>query len=178
MGNCVYVLLGSNINKERNLPEAVRLLAQFARVVAVSSVYETAPVGLEDQPHFFNAAVQVETELSAADFRRRVLAPIERALGRVRTADKNAPRTIDADIILYNDAVFDLDEEHPIPDPDLLEYPHVAVPVAELVPDMPHPETGDKLQHIADQLAAELNAVGQPALCQRTDIILDWQTDP
>lgn len=174
MGNCAYILLGSNINKEQNLPEAVRLLAKFDRVVAVSSVYETAPVGLEDQPHFFNAAVQVETELSAGDFRRQVLARIERLLGRVRTADKNAPRTIDADIILFNDAIFDLDEDHHIPDPDLLRFPHVAVPIAELAPDLAHPETGDRLGYIAAHLVAELNADGRPALCRRTDIKLEW----
>ena len=110
MVNCVYILLGSNIDKERNLPEAVRRLATLTRVTAVSSVYETAPVGLEDQPHFFNAAVLAETELPAATFRTQVLARVEQLLGRVRTADKNAPRTIDADMILFNDAVFDLDE--------------------------------------------------------------------
>lgn len=173
MANCVYILLGSNIDKERNLPQAVRLLAKFGCVVAVSSVYETAPVGLEDQPHFFNAAVQVETELSAAAFRRQVLARIERLLGRIRTSDKNAPRTIDADIVLFNEDVFELDESHHIPDPDLLEFPHVAVPVSELAPDYLHPETGERLGYIAARLAAKPMGAGQPALCRRTDISLD-----
>jgi 2-amino-4-hydroxy-6-hydroxymethyldihydropteridine diphosphokinase len=173
MANCVYILLGSNIDKERNLPEAVRLLTTLERVVAVSSVYETAPVGLEDQPHFFNAAVQVETDLTAAAFRRQVLAKIEQLLGRVRTADKNAPRTIDADLILFNDDVFELDATHHIPDPELLEFPHIAVPIAELAPDMPHPETGDRLGYIAAQLATKRTGAGQPSLCRRTDIRLD-----
>ena len=173
MANCVYVLLGSNIDKENNLPQAVRLLAEFDRVVAVSSVYETAPVGLEDQPHFFNAAVQVETKLSAADFRRQVLARIERLLGRIRTSDKNAPRTIDADMVLFNDEVFELDESHHIPDPDLLQFPHAAVPVSELAPDYLHPETGQRLGYIAAKLAARPMGDGQIALCKRTDIRLD-----
>ncbi len=173
MANSVYILLGSNIDKERNLPEAVRLLVSLTHVVAVSSVYETAPVGHEDQPHFFNAAVQVETELAAAVFRIQVLARLEQLLGRVRTADKNAPRTIDADMILFNDAVFDLDETHHIPDPELLEFPHIAVPIAELAPDMPHPETGQRLDAIAAQLAARPAGSGQPSLCQRTDIRID-----
>jgi 2-amino-4-hydroxy-6-hydroxymethyldihydropteridine diphosphokinase len=174
MANCVFIILGSNIDKERNLPQAVRLLAQMERVAAVSSVYETAPVGLEDQPHFLNAAIQVETELPAADFRRQVLAHVERQLGRVRTADKNAPRTIDADMILFNDAVFDLDGTHHIPDPDLLKFPHVAVPIAELAPDLTHPETGERLGYIAARLAVEPTGSGQPSLCRRTDIRLDW----
>ncbi len=173
MANCVYILLGSNIDKERNLPEAVRLLARLTRVVAVSSVYETAPVGLEDQPHFFNAAVQAETELPAAAFRNQVLARVEQLLGRVRTADKNAPRTIDADMVLFNDEVFELDETHHIPDPELLEFPHIAVPVAELAPDMVHPETGQRLEKIAAHLTAEPTGGGPSSLCRRTDIRLD-----
>jgi 2-amino-4-hydroxy-6-hydroxymethyldihydropteridine diphosphokinase len=172
MANCVYILLGSNIDKERNLPEAVRLLTTFDRVVAVSSVYETAPVGRENQPHFFNAAVRVETELPAAAFRDQVLAKVEQRLGRVRTADKNAPRTIDADMILFNEDVFELDETHHIPDPELLEFPHIAVPIAELAPEMIHPETGERLDAIAARLAnAPING-GQPSLCRRTDIKL------
>lgn len=174
MANCVYILLGSNIDKENNLPQAVRLLADIDNVVAVSSVYESAPVGLEDQPLFFNAAVQVETELSAADFRRQVLARIESRLGRIRTSDKNAPRTIDADMVLFNDDVFELDEDHHIPDPDLLQFPHVAVPVAELAPDYVHPETGERLGYIAAMLAAKPMGEGrQTPLCRRTDIRLD-----
>jgi 2-amino-4-hydroxy-6-hydroxymethyldihydropteridine diphosphokinase len=173
MANSVYILLGSNIEKERNLPEAVRHLASLVRLVDVSSVYETAPVGLEDQPHFLNAAVEVETELPAAEFRRQVLAEVERRLGRVRTSDKNAPRTIDADMILFNDDVFELDETHHIPDPELLEFPHIAVPIAELAPGMPHPETGERLDSIAARLSARPNGDGQPALCRRTDIKLE-----
>jgi len=177
MANCVYILLGSNIDKEHNLPQAVRLLADFDNVVAVSSVYETAPVGLEDQPHFFNAAVQVETELSAVDFRSQVLARIERLLGRTRTSDKNAPRTIDADMVLFNEDVFELDESHHIPDPDLLKFPHVAVPVSELAPDYLHPEASERLGYIAARLVAEPMGAGQPALCRRTDIRLQSLID-
>jgi 2-amino-4-hydroxy-6-hydroxymethyldihydropteridine diphosphokinase len=176
MTNIVYILLGSNIDKERNLPEAVRYLASVTRVVNVSSVYETAPVGLEDQPRFLNAAVQAETELPAAKFRSQVLVEVERHLGRVRTRDKNAPRTIDADMILYNNAVFELDETHHIPDPELLEFSHIAVPIAELAPDMLHPETGERLDSIAARLSVLPNGNGEPALCRRTDIKLDVLT--
>ena len=137
--NRIFVLLGSNIEKERNLPAAARLLTECCQVAAFSQVFETAPVGLEEQPHFLNAAALVETELSAVAFREKVLSRIERELGRVRTSDKNAPRTIDADIILFDQAVFDLDKDHHIPDPDLLKFPHVAMPVADLAPEMPHP---------------------------------------
>ena len=146
--NHVFVALGSNINPERNLPEAVRLLSLRCRLVAVSPVYETAPVGKTDQPSFLNAAVLIETELGAPELKTRVLQRIEQELGRVRTADKNAPRTIDLDITLFNDEALDIGHRH-IPDPDLLRYPHIAVPMADLAPEYVHPESGQTLKEIA-----------------------------
>lgn len=163
-----WVLLGSNIDKETNLPAAVAWLRQRAQVVAVSQVYETTPVGLREQPDFFNAAVLIETGLSAQGVMDNLLRPLEAQLGRVRSADKNAPRTIDADLILYDQAIFDLGQRH-IPDPDLLQYPHVAVPIAELTPDILHPETGESLRQIANRLTAtavDINAWLHP----RSDI--------
>jgi 2-amino-4-hydroxy-6-hydroxymethyldihydropteridine diphosphokinase len=156
--NRVIVLLGSNIEKEKNLPAAARLLSDCCQVTAYSQVFETAPVGLEDQPHFLNAAALVETVLGAAEFREAVLSRIERELGRIRTSDKNAPRTIDADIVLFNQAVFDLDKDHHIPDPDLVKFPHVALPVADLVPEMLHPETKEPLAEIAARLVRQQRA--------------------
>lgn len=147
-----WVLLGSNIDKEVNLPGAVAWLRQRAQVAAVSTVYETAPVGLREQPNFFNAAVLIETELSAAEVVAVLLRPLEVHLGRVRSADKNAPRTIDADLILYDDSILELGQRH-IPDPDLLKHPHVAVPIAELTPDALHPEIGASLRVIAQRLS-------------------------
>ena len=78
----------------------------------------------------------------------------------MRQADKNAPRTIDADIVLFNDAVFAYDggdgRSRPLPDPDLQKFPHVAVPVADLLPDLPHPETGEPLGALAKRLLADV----------------------
>ena len=146
--NRVFVALGSNIDPERNLVEAVRLLSLRCRLVAVSPVYETAPVGKTEQPSFLNAAVLLETELGAQELKTRVLQVIEQELGRVRTADMNAPRTIDLDITLFNDEVLDIGHRH-IPDPDLAQYPHVAVPMADLEPHHVHPETGQTLRELA-----------------------------
>lgn len=157
--NRVFVLLGSNIEKEKNLPTAVSLLRQQCRVVAVSAVYESEPVGLREQPNFWNTAVWLETPLSPPELREQVLYPIEQQLHRQRTADKNAPRTIDLDIILFNDQVIQ-DALHPIPDPDLLRFAHVAVPVAELAPTMPHPQTGEPLATIAHRFLN--NSTGSP----------------
>ena len=153
MMNRVFVALGSNIDSERNMREAVSRLASRCRLLAVSPVYETAPVGKTNQPNFLNAAVLIETDLSAGELKTEVLQTIEQELGRVRTEDKNAPRTIDLDISLFNQEVFDLGQRH-IPDPEMLKYPHIAVPLADLAPDQRHPETGQTLGQIARGLAA------------------------
>jgi dihydroneopterin aldolase/2-amino-4-hydroxy-6-hydroxymethyldihydropteridine diphosphokinase len=149
--NQVFISLGSNIDPEHNLPEAVRRLAAHCRLLAVSPVYETRPVGRTEQPNFLNAAVLIETDLGAAQLKARVLGVIEQELGRVRTADKNAPRIIDLDISLFDDQVLDVGHRH-IPDPDILRFPHVTQPLADLAPGVRHPETGQTLLELAQAL--------------------------
>jgi dihydroneopterin aldolase/2-amino-4-hydroxy-6-hydroxymethyldihydropteridine diphosphokinase len=152
--NRVLISLGSNINPEYHLQEAVARLAKRCRLVAVSPAYRTRPVGRLDQPAFINGAVLVETRLEAKAFKEEVLRAIEDELGRVRTGDKSAPRTIDLDISFYGDAVFMMDGRH-IPDPNVLKHGHVARPLADVAPKWRHPETGDTLQQIADDLGGE-----------------------
>jgi dihydroneopterin aldolase/2-amino-4-hydroxy-6-hydroxymethyldihydropteridine diphosphokinase len=149
--NRALVAMGSNIDSERNLRDAVQMLSRRCRLLAVSTVYETEPVGNSDQPTFLNAAALIETDRTAQDLKAEVLQAIEQALGRVRTADKNAPRTIDLDIALFGEQVLDLGPRH-IPDPDILKHAHVAVPLADVAPEWRHPETGQTLQEIARSL--------------------------
>ena len=148
MTNLAYLSLGSNIEPENNLLAAVKLLGRFGYVRTASSVWETEPVGLADQPKFLNAAVLLETALSAQALRDDAIAQIEESLGRVRTENKNAPRTIDIDIMLFNQDTLQIGQRH-IPDPEILERPFVAIPLAEIAPDYVHPETGQTLEQIA-----------------------------
>lgn len=172
----VLVTLGSNINSEHNLQEAVRRLASRCRVLAVSPVYETEPVGTRDQPNFLNAAALIETDLSPAELKVRVLQPIEQELGRMRTADKNAPRTIDLDLALVGDQVLEVGARH-IPDPDITRYPHVAVPLADLAPRQRHPETGETLHAIAQRMPAR-DLVRRPDVVLWANIISDRPEEP
>ena len=169
------IALGSNIEKERNVPLAVGLLREMCVVTAVSPVYETVPVGLLNQPNFLNTAVLIQTNLSATQLKQSVIHTIETQLKRTRSDDPNAPRTIDADIVLFNDEIFTYDggdgRMRPIPDPDLLKFPHVAVPVANLLPEMLHPQTGEPLAQIAQKLLQTVTAKHQTLpLWMRTDI--------
>jgi len=149
MAERIFITIGSNIDPERHLPEAVKRLAGEIRVVGVSRVYETAPVGATG-PNFLNAAVMAETDTPPALFKFGLLRPIEALLGRVRTDDKNAPRTIDLDIALYGQLTLD-DPRNGIrlPDPDILTRAHVALPLADLDPNFVHPVTGETLGRIA-----------------------------
>jgi 2-amino-4-hydroxy-6-hydroxymethyldihydropteridine diphosphokinase len=158
--NLAYLSLGSNIDPERNLPAAVAHLSQFGRIKAVSNVWQTAAVGFTKQADFLNAAVLLETKLSAAELRRQAIAQIENGLGRVRTKNKNGPRSIDIDIMLFNRDVFSMGWRR-IPDPELLENAHVAIPMAEIAPDYVHPENNLTLREIAWQFNPALSIFDQ-----------------
>jgi 2-amino-4-hydroxy-6-hydroxymethyldihydropteridine diphosphokinase len=166
--NSAFLSLGSNIEPERHLLEAVRRLAEYGRVRAASTVWETEPLGFAGQPNFLNAVVWLETPLSAQALREAALPALEAALGRVRTENKNAPRAMDIDLLLFNREVLQLGKRH-IPSPEIQERPFVAIPLAEIAPDYVHPETGQTLRDMARQMAQTLPAKG---MVPRADIDL------
>lgn len=134
-----YISLGSNMgDKVDSLKQAVALLNahEEIKVTAVSSVYDTDPVGYEDQDLFMNIAVAVETTLSPVqllDFCQS----IEEELKRVRII-RWGPRTMDLDIVLFDDQVMDT-ERLIIPHPRMHERGFVLVPLAEITMDLVHP---------------------------------------
>ena len=149
MAELAIVALGSNIEPERHLPEAVAALRGLG-AKAVSSVYQNPARGGRPQPDFLNAAVLLETQLDAAAL-TAALRVLEADLGRVRSEDKYAPRTIDLDLLLLGDRSLVLDDLV-IPDPELITAPHIAIPAAEVAPTAVHPRSGETLQAIAERL--------------------------
>lgn len=155
----MLISLGSNIEPEVNLTAAVERVADVLQVVAASRVFVSAAVAegpiSRSMPEFLNAAVEIMTDLSAADLKYGVLRDVEAHLGRRRGSDRNAPRPIDLDIALYGDEVI---ESEPlglqVPDPEILTRAHVAGPLADLAPERVHPVTGDSLSVIATRLGA------------------------
>ena len=137
-----YVGLGANLGRrEETLQRAVRLLreADSVDVLAVSTLRETEPVGVVDQPAFLNGAVEVRTALSAREL-LEVLLEIERSLGRVR-GERWGPRVIDLDLLLYGGEVVDEPGLH-VPHPRLHERRFALEPLAELDPELVVPGRG------------------------------------
>lgn len=146
----VLISLGSNVEPESNLPLAIRRLGERFPLVGVSKIYEADPVGAPHAPRFLNAAAEIETDLAPAELKFGHLRVLEAELGRVRTSDRNAPRTIDLDIALAGDLVVaDAATGIQIPDPEILTRAHVALPLADVAPSAVHPVTGQTLSDIA-----------------------------
>jgi 2-amino-4-hydroxy-6-hydroxymethyldihydropteridine diphosphokinase len=146
-----WLLLGSNIDPERNIPRAVASIAERETLVAVSSVWQSPPSDGSNQPEYWNAAVLIRTVKSPAEIHSGVIVPVEQSLGRVRSADPFAPRTMDIDLEMFDDRVEDFSGRR-VPHPDILTRPYVALPLAEISPEKIHPETGEPLRVIADRL--------------------------
>ncbi len=144
--NRAYIFLGTNIEREKNYLEALRRIGGLGQLRRASSVYETAPIGSGCE-NFYNGAVLLGTPLSALEL-KRALREIEAQLGRVRTADRYAPRTIDLDLGLYNQERREEDGLR-LPDPLILRRPFMAQALAEVDPDYVHPIDGRTLAQIA-----------------------------
>lgn len=154
----VFLSLGSNIEPEKNLIRAIQLLRTKCVVLAVSQGYRTPPQGYTEQDDFLNLAAKITTDLSPITLKHTVLDWIERELGRIRDPrNKNAPRTIDVDISLWNEDVFEYGEKPwRVPDPDIMRFAHVAVPLAEIAPDYVHPVEKVTLADIAARFDSTL----------------------
>jgi len=134
----------------------------------VSRAYEADPLGAPGTPRFVNAAVAVRTSMDLVELKYRVLRPIEARLGRVRTWDPNAPRTIDIDIAMAGlETLEDSELRTRVPDPDIPRHGHLLRPLRDLEPDLLHPEFGATLDELADALETE------PGVSVREDLDLE-----
>ena len=151
----VFIGIGANLGDRANtLQRAVSILHAESKVsvVALSSVYETDPIGVVDQPKFLNAAVSLDTDLPARDLLNYLL-DIEKDFGRVRKT-RWGPRTLDLDILLYRDAVID-EPGLTVPHSYLHQREFVLAPLCDLAPDVTHPVLAQSLQSLFSSLPEE-----------------------
>ena len=146
----VYLSLGSNLGDRRaHLKKALGLLGESVDIVSVSSVYDTEPVGVGEQPRFLNLVCRVNTNIGPMQL-LSLIKGIESSMGRDISL-KNVPRVIDIDIILYGDTIME-SPDLIIPHARMQERAFVLVPFAEIAPDVVHPVSGERIDELASRV--------------------------
>ncbi len=130
------------------------MLGEYGHVEAVSNAWESRAVG-SDGPNFLNASVQLITDIEPAELKERLARPIEGALGRIRTEDKNAPRPIDVDVMMVDGEAYNVDR---------WDNAFVLLPIAELLPYAEHPVTHKRLRDAAERAQKATWIVQRPGL--------------
>ncbi len=157
MKHIVYLSLGSNLDdRAANIEEAIRRLEGFGKITVKSSVYETEPMEMESQPWFLNCTIAMETEMTAHQLLATALA-IEQNMGRRRILPKG-PRTIDIDILFFDDSVED-SETLTIPHPSLHLRRFVLEPLAEIAPELRHPVLKKTVREMLEYLPSHTGTV-------------------
>lgn len=144
----VFLGLGSNLGDKAEYLKAakIRIEDSIGSVVAASAVYETEPWGFESEHEFLNQVLCIETNLSPSGLLGRILM-IESQLGRIRCENQFSSRSIDIDILLYNNEIVN-ETALRIPHPKMNERRFVLVPLAEIAPDLIHPGLNKSVEYL------------------------------
>lgn len=167
----VYLCLGSNLgDREKNLLEALILLSKQVNLDRVSSIYETEPVGYKEQPFFLNLVCRVMTDLNAEEV-LHLVKNLEYKMGRKPGGQTNSPRTIDIDILFYDNLVIKT-QTLSIPHPRLAQRAFVLTPLDEIAPELVHPELNKSIADLASNVEGssgvrKWGGFNVPAICGR-----------
>lgn len=152
-----YLSLGSNIQPELNLVRAIELLQEYGRLGKNSNAWESESVGAEG-PNYLNACVLLVTGLGQTELKEQALLPIETRLGRQRSANKFEPRTIDIDIVLFDEKSCD---------DKFWEQAFVVVPLAEIHPEFQNPLKHESIIKTATRLRQHVWMGTRPEVLRR-----------
>ena len=152
-----YLNLGSNIQPETHLVRAVELLHEHGKVLKVSSAWESKSVGAEG-PNYLNACVLFKTGLMQVELKENVIRPIEAQLGRTRSENLFSPRTIDIDIVLFDDVPYN---------DKFWQFAFVIVPLAEIYPEYQNPLAQENIVQTATRLRSEVWMEARPEMLRR-----------
>ena len=141
-----YLNLGSNIQPETHLVRAVELLYEYGEVVKVSNAWESKSVGA-DGPNYLNACVLFKTHIMQIELKESIIRPIEALLGRKRSENKFSPRTIDIDIVLFDNKPYN---------DKFWRYGFVIVPLAEIYPEYQNPILQESITQTATRLRSQV----------------------
>ena len=152
----VAVSIGSNLERERNVKDALAALGKTFGKLSRSPIYESAAYGF-DGPSFYNLVVIFETPLDIRAVRVKIQA-IENQQGRELGVNRSGSRSLDLDLLLYDDAVFH-DQGLDVPRREIFEHAYILKPLADLLPETPHPVTGESFADIWFRLGSNQEAL-------------------
>ncbi len=144
----IFLSIGSNVDRDKNIPSALRSLEKEFGHLTLSNVYESEAVGFIGDP-FFNMVVKFNSDLAVHNV-AQVLREIEFQHGRSRTCGKFSARALDIDLILYGNLVLK-ENKLELPREDIIRYAFVLEPLAEIAPNIPHPVTGESFMNLWQQ---------------------------
>ena len=149
-----YLSLGSNIEPEKNLVQSIELLHKFGEIHKVSSAWESRSVGATG-PNYLNACVSFISSLRPVKLKEQIIRPIEAQLGRKRGENKNLPRTIDIDIVLFDDQPYN---------DAYWTFAFVIIPLAEIYPNYHNPLLQESITKTAARLRQEMWIEARPEI--------------
>ena len=155
----IFLGLGSNMNPRQNLGMALAKIRKKFSILGLSHVYETSPVGYARQASFWNLVVEIRTGESPETI-RKWLEVIEGIAGRRRSSNRNAPRTLDIDLLLWGDRI-EKNKDFELPHPDIATKAFALFPLLEISPNLVHPSLKKPLIELAVQFKDSAQKIRQ-----------------